>query len=938
MKKLVIFLLAVFSISNVNAQKKVLDHQDAHDIWNGINSSSISRDGKWISYYLEAVGGGDALLKLKDTKGSSILEVDRGTNPSFTYSSKELIFKINPAMEEVNDLRRSKIKKDKLPKDSLGIFSIKAKSLVKIPRVKSYEVPEKWSGWIAYILEPDLPDNGKKDTTKKDENSNKTKAKKENKDNGYRLVIRNLETAVQDTFRYVTDYQFAKEGARLSFVTTGSDSTWLPGIYSYDFDSQSLKPVFRSKGEYKQLTWDEKGNQLAFVADIDTSKIQIRSFKLHYWKPDADTAAAIAHTGHPSVPQDWIIGPDGALRFSKDGTRLYFGTAPKPLVKDTMLLDEEIVNLEIWSHTDGKLHTQQNVEKERSLKKTYTAVYDTKNETIVQLGNLNIPDIRFDTEINASIVIGNNDEPYHQLITWEGFPYYNDQYVIDVKTGKSEMFGKKIRGIANLSPGAKFAYWYDRNDTAWFTYSVSQKKIFRVTNNETVPFYDEINDRPDYPSSYGFMSWTENDTKMLIYDRYDIWEVDPESKTAPVNLTKNGRSNQTTYRYVKMDDEERFISNKQKLILTAFNEKDKSEAIYSYTYGGSDLKELTRGNFHFGRFRKAQDSDELIYTKESFINFPDIHATNLSFKSSTRISTANPQQSEYSWGTAELYKFTSLDGQELEGMLFKPEGFDPNKKYPMLVNFYEKSSNGIHRHRSPNPPRSSINYSTYVSRGYVIFNPNVNYRIGYPGESAYDCVIPGVMSLIAEGYIDKDRIGIQGHSWGGYQISYLVTKTDLFACAEAGAPVVNMTSAYGGIRWGSGLSRMFQYEHTQSRIGGTLWEYPLRYIENSPLFFADKVNTPIMYMHNDADTAVPWYQGIEFFVALRRLGKPVWMLNYQGEPHGLGKMQNKKDFGIRMQQFFDYYLKDAPKPAWMEDGIPATDVGIDQHLLPADHK
>ena len=337
------------------------------------------------------------------------------------------------------------------------------------------------------------------------------------------------------------------------------------------------------------------------------------------------------------------------------------------------------------------------------------------------------------------------------------------------------------------------------------------------------------------------------------------------------------------------------------------------------------------GSYQYRNFSLAQDSDQIIFTKQNFTTFPDLLSTE-KFKKIAVISNANPQQKNYNWGTAELVSWTSLDGIPLEGLLIKPENFDPQKKYPLLVNFYEKSSDGLNRHSIPAPGRSTINYSFYASRGYVIFLPNIHYIEGYPGQSAYNSVIPGVTSLIEKGFIDKDHIGVQGHSWGGYQIAYLVTKTYIFKCAEAGAPVPNMISAYGGIRWWTGLSRMFQYEQTQSRIGGTLWEYPLRYIENSPIFFVDKINTPLLIMHNDADGHVPWYQGIEFFVALRRLNKPAWMLNYQGEPHWPLKLQNQIDFNIRMSQYFDYYLKEAAMPKWMQTGVSALELGIHQNL------
>ena len=339
---------------------------------------------------------------------------------------------------------------------------------------------------------------------------------------------------------------------------------------------------------------------------------------------------------------------------------------------------------------------------------------------------------------------------------------------------------------------------------------------------------------------------------------------------------------------------------------------------------------MLKGPYRYASFRKARLSDDIMFTRQSFEEFPNIRVSDLTFKSQVMLSNANPQQKDYNWGTAELVHWTSLDGLPLTGMLIKPENFDANKKYPMIVNFYEKSSNNLYAHKAPNPGRSTINYSFYASRGYLIFNPDVYYRIGYPGESAFNCVIPGITSLIEKGFVDADNIGTQGHSWGGYQIAYLVTKTDIFKAAESGAPVVNMISAFGGIRWDTGLSRQFQYEHTQSRIGGTPWEYPQRYFENSPIYNLDKVNTPLLIMHNDADGHVPWYQGIEFFVNLRRLGKPSWLLNYNGARHWPLKMQNRKDFNIRMQQFFDYYLQNAPKPVWMDRGVPAIEKGINQ--------
>jgi dipeptidyl aminopeptidase/acylaminoacyl peptidase len=267
------------------------------------------------------------------------------------------------------------------------------------------------------------------------------------------------------------------------------------------------------------------------------------------------------------------------------------------------------------------------------------------------------------------------------------------------------------------------------------------------------------------------------------------------------------------------------------------------------------------------------------------------------------------------------------DGTPLQGLLFTPEGFDGVKKFPMMVYFYERNSETLHNYRPPAPSRSTINIPYFVSNDYVVFVPDIKYDLGLPGPSAYDCIMPGVQAVVALGGIDKENMAIQGQSWGGYQVAYLMTRTNLFKAAGAGAPVVNMTSAYGGIRWGTGMSRMFQYEQTQSRIGGTLWEKPLYFLENSPLFTLDRVNTPVLIMHNDADGSVPWYQGIEMFMGLKRLNKPAWLLQYNGEDHNLVQRKNAKDLSIRLSQFFDHYLKGAPAPLWMTEGLPAVEKG-----------
>jgi dipeptidyl aminopeptidase/acylaminoacyl peptidase len=315
----------------------------------------------------------------------------------------------------------------------------------------------------------------------------------------------------------------------------------------------------------------------------------------------------------------------------------------------------------------------------------------------------------------------------------------------------------------------------------------------------------------------------------------------------------------------------------------------------------------------------------MTFYRGNFQEPTNLFRTDTTLASPVQLTRTNPQQDSIRWGSVELVKWMGTNGVPLEGLLFKPEGFDPKKKYPMLTYFYERNAETLTDYRAPSPSRSTINIPYCVSNGYLVFVPDIVYTTGQPGPNAYDCIVPGVLSLIDRGFVDRDRLGVQGQSWGGYQTAYLITRTNLFRAAEAGAPVANMTSAYGGIRWETGIVRQFQYEKTQSRIGGTLWDRPMNYIENSPLFYANRVETPLMMTHNDADGAVPWYQGIEFYTALRRLNKPVWMLVYNGEGHNLTQRHNAKDLSVRLYQFFDYYLKDAPMPLWMKEGRTAVE-------------
>ncbi|MCI0665905.1 MAG: prolyl oligopeptidase family serine peptidase, partial [Acidobacteria bacterium] len=478
---------------------------------------------------------------------------------------------------------------------------------------------------------------------------------------------------------------------------------------------------------------------------------------------------------------------------------------------------------------------------------------------------------------------------------------------------------KQNRSGVMLSPNGKYALFYDGKD--WNTISTSDSRVINLTKNLGVNFWREDNDVPNTAPSYGNAGWVKDDKYVLLYDRYDIWQITPDGTSAK-NLTDGlGRKEKIEFRYVRLDREERSVDPANPILLRAENQVTFDSGYYRDRIDGGIPEKLVMAAKNFGQPSKAKDADVFMLSATRFDEFPDILVTDSSFKSLKKVSDVGAQKDKFIWGKAELIRYKNIDGVALSGILIKPENFDPKQKYPMIVYIYEKLSEGLHRFVNPSPG-TSINPSFYTSNGYLVLLPDIVYTIGYPGQSAIKCVLPAIQSVVDQGYVKEDAIGIQGHSWGGYQIAYMVTQTNRFRAAAPGALVGNMTSAYSGIRWGTGLPRQFQYEHTQSRIGGNLWEYPMRFIENSPVFHAQRIQTPILMLHNDNDDAVPWYQGIEYYLALRRLNKEVYLFNYNGEFHGLRRRQNQKDYTRRMQEFFDHFLKGSSKAEWMEKGIP----------------
>jgi len=926
--------------------KRPLAHTD-YDAWRSIVAQHLSPDGKFLAYGLfPEVGDGSVVIRNLVTGSETSIPagarpapapaagIEEGPAPqapvptiAFSADSRTLVFSTFPSKADVDKARKDKKTGDQAPKNAMVIVDLATTRTTRIERVKRFQLPEKSAAYIAYLKEaPETSATTKAETAGDD--SDQQRGGRGGRGGGgiagprpqfgSDLVLRTIADSSERTFADVIEFSLSDDADQLVYAI-GAHDTSKNGIFVVrpDAPAASAAALLAGKGKYGRLTWDENQTELAFLSDRDDSAAKDPKWKLYLWDRKAPTAAELASVQTPGFRQGFIIQDRAPISFSKDGSRLFFGGAPPVPARDTTAsADDDKAVFDLWHYNDDYIQPIQKVRAKRDRNRSFTAAFLIPEHKLVQLGDDSLAEIL--PSESPQWALGTDDRAYRRLADYD--EHYSDAYLVDIQTGERKLAIRKNRNAPVWSPGGRYAIFFDGKD--WNSVSVPDGKVTNLTAAIAAKFWNEETDTPSVPPADGIAGWTKDGRYALLYDRYDIWRVSPDGSDAK-NLTAGyGRAHELRFRVARSEDDphERWIDNSKPLLLHAENLKTWDSGYFRAGWDLTAPKQLVMAPKNFQQQPvKAKDADVYVLTEQSFSQFPDLFVTDGTFKEMRQVSRANPQQEHLVWGTAELVPFKNSDGVSLSAALYKPENFDPQKKYPMLVYIYEKLTQNVNHFVDPKPGHS-INISYYVSNGYLVLTPDIVYTTGYPGQSALKCVLPAVQAVVDRGYVDEKAIGIQGHSWGGYQVAYMITQTNRFRAVEAGAPVADMISAYDGIRWGTGIPRQFQYERTQSRIGGSIWEYPTRFIENSPIFWADRVQTPVMILSNDADDAVPWYQGIEFYLALRRLGKESYLFVYNGEPHHLNKRPNQVDYTIRMQQFFDHYLKGAATPAWMETG------------------
>jgi dipeptidyl aminopeptidase/acylaminoacyl peptidase len=874
---LILFVAALLSLKDF-AQKKPIDYKSL-DQWEWFSERKISNNGEWICYGVGPANGVN-IFYIKNMKTGKLLTFPNGKKGSFTKDNQRLYFTI--AIPDQSQL------------DTMVIVNLNSLKTIRIPKIKELKISDYHSSTYAYTL----VSGDKLDTlhifynneTQEISNVLQFSLTPEGKDVIYQKVIngkssviwRHINSMKEDTIlsgiNFVGGIQFSRDFSKLTFTWKEGEST---GIAFYENNGKLIK--------------------------LSRQSIEI---------PDTNYTIALN-----SVPE-----------FSFSGKRLFFSMLYDWPFRKKKLTEEG--SPVIWSYTDGEIQSIQKKQLSNELSKTYSFLWLIEKNQVLQLSEISKEELKLGNTKDEDFGLLTTSNPYRSKNQWDPDNRY-DAYVINLESGKRKQIASNKKSLFSISPSAKYVVWFDMEKQHYFSYEMKTGINRQIDKGVVDILSDKKAVLPKNPDPYGISIWEEDDRSVIINTASDVWKLDPKTQSMPINLTLGlGKKEDIKFSYYTSVKESPTFRKGDTLLFFGENNYTKYAGFFAlYPDLNKNPERLLYGPFcyTFPGMAIAKDKHSYVLSYGSTDFYGLFYSCDLQHFDTLYL--LNKQQKEYNWYQSQLIRWKTFDGKKAEGVLYKPENFSSNKKYPMIVWVYENDdAKNLYSYRIPKWSGSIIDWTYYTSNGYLIFVPDIQYNIGKPGESAYNTIMSGILNLERNQWLDTSRIGLQGHSWGGYQVAYLITRTNKFKAASAGALVCDLISSYGEIRANEGQSRYWVYERHWGRIGATLWQKPQSYIENSPLFKANKITTPLLMMHNENDGIVPFDQSIEFFLAMKRLNKKAWLLNYPGENHTIKNLNNKKDFTLRMQQFFDYYLKNSQAPEWMVKGISALQQGYTSGL------
>jgi dipeptidyl aminopeptidase/acylaminoacyl peptidase len=916
--------------------------------WKRVQQATVSNDGQWFAYrHLPNEGDGDVILRrTSDNKELKFAagEVAGFAPLTFSEDSKWIAFTTFPSAKEAK-----RLKKERKPVQSkVALINLSTEKKIEFEKVKRFAFSGEQVNWIALHKSgaegagapptgPPTPMPG----------ALPGGAPPSDKPTGTDLILYELSSNNQLNVGNVSDFGFDKKGNWLAFVIDAAEKSG-NGIQLRNMSSGAVMLLESDKANYRSLNWNEKGEAFAVLKTVEDKRFEDKLYSVIGFSNLSANARKVTFDpkDDKSFPTAMTISPNRPPDWSEDMSSLLFGISPvkkkvgadkaaddkaketeeKPdpakAAMEAMKRDEpDKPDMVIWHWKDKRLQSQQQVQEGFDKNFSFLSVYRIDEKRFIRLADDSLRQVSLAPKHNWAIGLDNSE--YELMGNLAGLRY-QDVYVIDAKTGTRKLALKKSRNYFGASPDGTHFLYYD--DGHFLTYDMASGQSYNLTQKVPSVFYNTEDDHNITKPPHFPIGWTKDGVSVLLSDGWDVWNV-PAHGGQATNLTANGKKDQIRYRNrFRLDPDEKGIDLSKPIYIGMYGEWTKKAGIARIE--NNKPTSLLWDDAAFGGVMKAKNADKYFYTRENFASYPDYYASDATLKNGQRFTDANPQQKNFLWSKGvKLIDYTSAKGDKLQGALYLPANYEEGKSYPTIVYIYEKLSQGLNGFTSLTA--NGFNKALYTSQGYAVLMPDIVYKMNDPGMSAVWCVLPALEAAAKTGVVDKTKVAIHGHSWGGYQTAFLVTQTDAFKAAVAGAPLTNMISMYSSIYWNTGSANQPIFESSQGRFTTGYWDNVEAYTRNSPVYHAKNVKTPLIILHNDKDGAVDWNQGIEYYNTLRRLGKSVVMLQYKGENHGLAKLENRKDYTVRMLEFFDHHLKGKPAPAWLQEGVP--------HLKLKDH-
>ena len=975
-----------------SAVPKVLQLEDFAR-FNRIVSPALSPDGKWMTFTYSPNEGGPTVLHVKALDGTTDYTANVGGNaaaagggggrggrggggaPSFSDDSKWASYSVLPENTGRGAGGRGRGGRGgPAPQPGgamqaadapaivahLELLNVATGEKVAIPNAASWQW-SKGSHWLAVKLQrPAAPATTDAAAGGRGGRGGGSGAAAAGGEGGSDLLVRDMSTGMVRNIGNVNQYEFNETGRFLAYTVDAPERLG-NGVYLLDPSNGETRPLNTAAADFAELAWSGDGANLAVLRGDRVRGMKQKQNVLLGWtglgagsamgadvraqgRPMGDGAehgAGNAFAYDPSkdagFPKDMVLSEYMAPRWSTDGSRVFVGV--KEQEPEVAAADSNKANVDVWHWKDQTPQSVQQVQIQQLRRATLPAVVLVGSNKLVQLGDDNARNVT--PAANSNVAIARNDSAYRGEVAWGA--NRADLYKVDVATGARSLIDKSLSREYGTSPDSKWYLYLKNRQLRAFNFATNTATTLDAAN---VPGKSYVNDDDDHAYEkpiWGLAGWTKDGKSVLLYDKYDVWQT-PLDGGAAKNLTQGvGRAQGIQFRVVRFGAgggrgagrgggaaaaDTEGVDLSQPVTLSAYGDRSKKFG-YWQVIAGQAPKPLVWEDKNVGGAIKAANADRIVYTEQDFNESPDYWATNSKFESPTRVTDANPFLSEFAWASKKvLIDYKDRFGHPLQATLTLPAGYEPGKKVPMLVEFYEIMSNTHHNFPMPSYA-DSPQISIYASSGYAVLQPDIVYEIGKPGTSAVDCVTSAVKAAIAAGYADPKHIGLHGHSWGGYQSSFIVTQTDIFAAVVTGAPPVNLTSFYSELYKSTGTVQQGITTVGQVRMGAGVdpWTDTKMFEEQSPIFHVKNIKTPLMILQGGDDGAVDYVEGLQFFNAARQQGKQVIFLTYPGQPHNLTDRDDQKDFAIRMKQFFDHYLMGTPMPQWMSDGLPQVKKG-----------